>query len=254
MKILAVVFVLCFSIAGAEAKGGGAKNGPLYGKVIIIDPGHGGNDPGASGMHRGKKVVENEYCYDVALRLARLVKASGGLVFFTVRDPNEKNPRNWSPQEVFPDNRNEVFALDGKVVVAGTRGIRKRIAFGNQILRRYPKHRIAWVSIHFDVVGKNMNVEGVRIIATNPTSSLVRGLVGGFADVNRLRDEFPVVENGDPSHGIRRLLVLGLENKVRDKVLIELGNFRNTEDVWRIRNPKVRESYARAIAKGLAKW
>lgn len=227
----------------------------MTGKVVIIDPGHGGNDPGSSGMHNGKRVVEDEYVYDVALRLVRRIKASGGVAYLTIRKPNVRAPRDLKVQEVFPNERDEVFALDGTRVVAGSRGLAKRIAYGNTIWNKAKKRsRVAWISIHFDVVGKKSDIQGVRIIAADCEGSLAKALGSGFETAHRLRTEFPVVGSGDENHGIRNLFVLGLRNKVRDKVLVELGNFQNSTDLWRIRNPVVREAYAQSIVRGLADW
>lgn len=244
MKRLVLFCVLFFAL---EAQGRGA----LYGKVVIIDPGHGGEDPGSSGIHSGKRVFEDEYNYDVALRIAKLVKQNGGLAFLTVVDPNQRTPRDWKPQEVFPADYDERFASDGTRAVARTRGMQKRLALANQLLKKYPRHRIAWISIHFDVVGRNAEIQGVRIINGNG-DTLPIALQGAFG--KRLREVAPVVGNGDRDHGIRKLYVLSKANKVKSKVLIELGNFRNRTDLWRIRNPVVREAYARAIVEGLAKW
>src|SRR5688572_27603409 len=42
---------------------------PLQGWAIVLDPGHGGVDPGSSTMHNDQRVVEDEYVYDVSLRV-----------------------------------------------------------------------------------------------------------------------------------------------------------------------------------------
>ncbi|MGO4890243.1 N-acetylmuramoyl-L-alanine amidase [Anaerobacillus sp. MEB173] len=52
---------------------------PLHGKVIAVDPGHGGRDPGASAFG----VTEKEIVLDVGLRLQKKLEAAGAKVVMT---------------------------------------------------------------------------------------------------------------------------------------------------------------------------
>lgn len=225
------------------------KRGSLYGTVVVLDPGHGGVDPGSSGISDDMRVVEDEYTYDIALRVARMVRQRQGLVFTTIKD--RTGLRDWPANRVFSDARTERFALDNSVVRAGTAGLNKRLAYGNQISRRYPRHRQVWISIHFDVVGRIRSIAGVRIIAPDIELSIAKALAKSFDNAQRLRSDNPVVANGDKDFGLRRLYVLTAANSIRQRVLIELGNFNNSVDVWRIRSFEVREAYARAIVQAL---
>lgn len=57
---------------------------PISNKIITIDPGHGGVDPGKVGK---KGVKEDEINLKIGLRLKRLIEQSGGIVIMT----REKN-------------------------------------------------------------------------------------------------------------------------------------------------------------------
>ncbi|MBE3596841.1 MAG: N-acetylmuramoyl-L-alanine amidase [Hydrogenibacillus sp.] len=57
-------------------------NGRLFGKVIVVDPGHGGSDDGATGVDGSKEKALN---LDVALRLEAKLKAEGATVILTRR-------------------------------------------------------------------------------------------------------------------------------------------------------------------------
>lgn len=69
---LVVLSALIISIPVTTASGG------LVGKLICIDPGHGGNDPGAVGY-----VVEKEINLAVSLKLKTLLEADGAVVVMT---------------------------------------------------------------------------------------------------------------------------------------------------------------------------
>ncbi|HOB34378.1 MAG: N-acetylmuramoyl-L-alanine amidase [Firmicutes bacterium] len=58
----------------------GSSGGKLAGRVIAIDPGHGGSDPGAVGV---TGLPEKEVVLDVALRLAQKLRAQGAQVVMT---------------------------------------------------------------------------------------------------------------------------------------------------------------------------
>jgi len=61
----------------------------LRGKVFYISSGHGGPDPGAQARKGNHTLCEDEYAYDVALRLARNLVAHGAITYMVLRDPND---------------------------------------------------------------------------------------------------------------------------------------------------------------------
>lgn len=61
----------------------------LAGRIYYLDAGHGGNDPGAIGKYGRHQLCEDEYAYDVALRLCRKLIQHGAVVYMITRDPND---------------------------------------------------------------------------------------------------------------------------------------------------------------------
>ncbi len=59
---------------------GAPPDGPLAGKLIVVDPGHGGDDPGGTGRLGG---VEKDLALDMGLRLRDLLVQAGARVLMT---------------------------------------------------------------------------------------------------------------------------------------------------------------------------
>jgi len=233
--------------------------GNLFGMVVVIDPGHGGQDPGAIGTFPGPQksrvgVVENEHVYDVAIRLARIVRVHGGAAVFTIRDSNQLQSA-LPPGTPIPEDRNEMYAHTTRMVRAKSAGLQPRLNYANNALRRYPKHRVVFISLHFDVVGAGL--EGVRIITPSgdPDLPFAEFLADHFRRGQRIRknvkgeEHYPVAASG--TRGIPNLYILSSRNHIAQRVLIELGNFNNPDDNWRLRDYRVRENYAQYIVRAL---
>jgi N-acetylmuramoyl-L-alanine amidase len=81
--------VLSNSIYGSAYRSVPIIDRALEGHYIYLVSGHGGPDPGAIGNCDGVNLHEDEYAYDVTLRLARVLQQHGATVFLIVQDPND---------------------------------------------------------------------------------------------------------------------------------------------------------------------
>ncbi len=78
-----------FPIFGKKHEKVPLLNKSLEGKIYYIVSGHGGIDPGAVGKVGRNKLCEDEYAYDVAIRLAREIVKRAGTAYLILRDPND---------------------------------------------------------------------------------------------------------------------------------------------------------------------
>ena len=78
-----------YPIFGPSYKKTPLLNRNMKGKVFYLIAGHGGPDVGAQGKRAGKTLCEDEYAYDVTLRLLRLLLSHGATAYMIVRDPDD---------------------------------------------------------------------------------------------------------------------------------------------------------------------
>ena len=92
----------------------GRLSSRLEGWHIVLDPGHGGLDPGAivsarDGNGRRLYVVEDEYVFDIALRVYVLARLHGAQVTMTLLSPNHLIRQSEPPTQTFVHEKNEVY-------------------------------------------------------------------------------------------------------------------------------------------------
>ncbi|MFN0176011.1 MAG: N-acetylmuramoyl-L-alanine amidase [Saprospiraceae bacterium] len=78
-----------FPIFGSSYQKTPLLNRNMKGRVFYLISGHGGPDVGAQGKRAGHTLCEDEYAYDVTLRLLRLLVSHGAIAYMIVRDPND---------------------------------------------------------------------------------------------------------------------------------------------------------------------
>lgn len=78
-----------FSIFGSAYADVVPLDNSLSGYYFYLVSGHGGPDPGAYGNYGGYNLYEDEYAYDITLRMARKLIEHGATVYVIVRDRND---------------------------------------------------------------------------------------------------------------------------------------------------------------------
>jgi len=224
-----------------------AHGGTLSGLIVILDPGHGAKDLGGI-THTDKKllVCESGYNYDVMLRLEKILSEEGAIVFKTC----------YSKREIINDTlgliqptRQAKFTLDSSMVNNTREGLNKRVLYANKIKNENLGNRIIYLSIHFDQIPPKCY--GARIIASEK-NLLVNLLIKEFK-INGCLSPYPdpVLISGK---GFENIYVLTPINLIADRVLLELGNMCNRNDLLKMRSPSGRESYAYIINSALIKY
>ena len=231
----------------------------LEGLHVVIDPGHGGLDPGAvvsvrDGSGNALVITEDEYAYDIALRLYRFLIRHGASAGLTVLAPDHHIREGEDARRTFVNRKSEVYADEAHNEGAGWRPVgtargldmRKDAALGS--IRNTPggkkRHGTLFVSIHADnspdlPAGRAVIFDGADDAEAERSRVLAEALVPYLG-----RDAF-----------VRRQTLRVLRNNPADAaVLIEVRNVHYERNAWALRSPELREQDARMIGEGILAW
>lgn len=130
----------------------------LVGKVFYVVSGHGGPDPGAVGKRSKKELCEDEYAYDVALRVTRNLISHGATAYMIVRDEND----GIRDGEFLKCDTDEIVWGGAKILASQKPRLFQR---SNKINELYEKHKKQGVTdqrnivIHVDSRGKRQRAD-----------------------------------------------------------------------------------------------
>jgi N-acetylmuramoyl-L-alanine amidase len=204
-------------------------------RLIVLDPGHGGTDPGTENKKAG--ITEKAAALDVALRVKKLLEARG----YRVKMTRETDTR---------------FSSNPRV------DLPMRAAFANKALADL------FVSIHFNNAPES--IKGVETYtltpqhmlstaATTPDDDTPRALPGNRYDHANLLLGFAVhramikgVET--PDRGYKRARWAVLRTLTSPGVLVECAYLSNDEEARRVAKPEFRQQIAESIVAGVVAY
>ena len=133
---------------------------------VILDSGHGGGDPGASGGSRKNKdlIYEDEVVYDVSKRMSELLKKEGVIVHPTLADPNQKKPVRFLSHR---HDKDEQLLVTPRYSTRNSRvGANMRVYLVNHIYhklrkQKVPPENILFISLHGDSL--HSSLRGVMV-------------------------------------------------------------------------------------------
>ncbi len=219
----------------------------LAGKIYYIMSGHGGPDPGASARRGGHRLYEDEYAYDVALRLTRNILAHGGTPYMIVRDETH----GIRDERYLKGDKTETVWGGARIPLNQKKRLWQRCDVVNSLYEQNLAKGLTdqtMISIHVDSRNRNQRVD--LFFYHHPTDLL------GAKKAERLRstirDMYAKNRAGRGYKGTvgeRDLHVLR-ESKP-SSVFIELANMANPTDQLRIIEPANRQVIADWLLEGL---
>lgn len=218
----------------------------LSGAVYYLVSGHGGPDIGAVGQYGNVSLDEDEYAYDVTLRLARVLIEHGALVYMITRDENdgirdESILKRDYDEKCYPNltiPRNQVLRL------------KQRTDAVNTLYAQNKDKTQRMVVIHVDSrsEGENIDVFFYHDKRSTTGEKMATTLQQTFKEKY---DTFQPNRGYQGTVSDRNLYVL--RNTYPAAVFIELGNIRNTRDQQRFMLENNRQALANWLADGLIK-
>ncbi|QEN07961.1 LysM peptidoglycan-binding domain-containing protein [Oceanispirochaeta crateris] len=225
----------------------------LQGITVILDPGHGGLDPGAivansDGNGNTVYVVEDEYCYDISLRVYRDLIRHGADVVLTVISPNQVIRKTEDASLTFVNEKNEVYnnrsvnRSDTAWPVGNAWGLDQRKLIAGAALEESPGNSSVFISIHAD--NNPGDGKGSRILYHPSEKDQSSERLA-----QHLRDH---MGSGSLSRS-QEVRVLN-ENPAEAAVLVEVRNLAYKSNAWAIRNEELRQDDADRIVRGIISY
>lgn len=221
-------------------------NNSLSDCILYIVSGHGGVDPGAVGFKDGNELHEDEYAYDVSLRLARKLMEYGAVVYVIVQDPND----GIRDEKYLKNSYNEVHIGNKSIPIQQIERLSKRTAIINDLyLENSKKGKMQFcIETHVDSRYTGKNVDIFFYYKKN-------NKVGEIMAHKLMKTIKQKYEKAQPGRGYEGSVtsrgLYMLRNVKPTSIFIEIGNIQNPRDQIRIIEPNNRQAIANWLTDGI---
>ncbi|MBP6619798.1 MAG: N-acetylmuramoyl-L-alanine amidase [Leadbetterella sp.] len=239
--------VVNFEIFGSDHATTPIIDNELYDHVYYIVSGHGGPDPGANITVNGKMVAEDEYAYDVSLRLAKNLLMHGAKVYMIVRDEND----GIRDHEYLETDTDEVVWGGNKIPLSQSARLKQRTKIINDLFvenaaKGYETQRV--IETHVDSRITNHKVD--IFFYYNDRKPESKQLAEGMYDT--IKQKYNAKQKGRGYTGEVKARDLWMIKESKPPIVfIELGNITNEFDRKRLLLADNRQAIANWFAQGL---
>jgi N-acetylmuramoyl-L-alanine amidase len=221
------------------------ESNELKGTVFYLVAGHGGPDPGAIGNYGNHELHEDEYAYDITLRLAKKLMENGAKIHLVIQDPDDGIR---DEQILLYDNHETCGAVT--IPLDQNERLKQRTLEVNKLYKADTEAYRRCIIIHLDSRSERRQIDVFFYHHKNSTS--------GKKLAHQLRDTFDEkYQQHQPSRGFSgtvstRNLYL-LRHTTPASVFIELGNIQNYRDQQRFVIADNRQALANWLYEGIKK-
>lgn len=225
------------------------EDNSLKGKVYYVVSGHGGPDPGARCLNCPSTLCEDEYAYDIALRLARNLMQHGATVHMVIQDKND----GIRDEKYLKCDRDEQ-SMNGEVIPLKQKArLVQRAADINRLYRKYNAEGVKeQTAIFLHVDSNTEHKEQDVYFYHHKKSKSGKKLAKQIRDT--FKDKYAQYQKGRGYKGYvkpRGLYVLNYTQPTA--VFVELANIRNTANHERLVKSVNRQALANWLYEGLIK-
>ena len=221
----------------------------LKDNIYYLVGGHGGPDPGAIGRRYGNELHEDEYAYDIILRLAKCLMEHGATVKIIVQD-KEDGIRD----DVYLNNSyNEVYYGDQEIPRNQLERLRKRVEIVNNEYYKNQNSAKEQIVVPIHVDSRENKSSRIDIFFYHNQSS-ERGKVIASTLLETIESKYRAAQPGRGYNGsVSARGLYMLRNTVPVTVYIELGNIQNEQDQIRLIEKNNRQAIANWLTDGFLK-
>jgi len=234
-----------YDIFGEKYKTVISKSERLKDNVYYLVSGHGGPDPGAIGVYAGKDITEDEYAYDITLRLAKELMAHGAIVYIIVRDENDGIRDDF----VLEIDHDEVAYPDKTIPLNQLARLKQRVQIVNNLYKKNKGKYQRLIVTHVDSrsKGQNIDVFFYHHEKSKNGKKLTESIHKTFQ--KKYKKYQP---NRTYSGTFKDRTELYMVRKTHPAMAyIEIGNIKNAKDQRRIVDPDNRQALAKWISEGV---
>lgn len=259
MKRLTVGFLCFFLLAtcalaqtrkeplfGKKAQTYKVTSNSLKGAVFYLVSGHGGPDPGCIGRYKGKELHEDEYAYDIVLRLGRELLQRGAKVYFIIQDK-----KDGIREAYILNNSKRETCMGRKIPLNQIERLNQRCEAINRVHRKERRARYKRaIFVHVDSRSRRNQTDVFFYHA--PGSKYGERLAKSIQSTFRAKyKKFQPNRGFDGTVSARSLHVL--RNTTPIGVFLEVGNIQNPKDQKRLVIPDNRQAMAKWITEAIEK-
>lgn len=219
----------------------------LKDQVFYIVSGHGGPDPGAMCTDHSSDLCEDEYAYDVCLRLARNLRQHGAIVEMIIQDKND----GIRDEQFLDCDYDETCGSDSKIPRSQKRRLQQRAGRINQLYanyksKGYSQHKVIVVHVDANRASHRQDVFFYHHKNSKSGKRLAENIYNTFESKY---DKHQKGRGYSGSISSRGLYMINYTHP--PTVYVELGNIKNHKDQKRLLLNSNRQALANWLFEGL---
>ena len=234
-----------YPIFGANFSKVDSLSNRLDGALYYLVSGHGGPDPGTVGSYDGDVIAEDEYAYDITLRLARELISHGAEVILIIQDEND-GIRDERKLELDTD---EVTYPNQTIPLNQLARLKQRVEAVNDLYKENKGKYQRLLVTHVDSRSKGTNIDvffyyhkksknGKRL-----AENIRQTFFEKYAKFQPNRIYEGTLKERSSLYMVKKTLPA--------MAYIEVGNIHNKKDQKRILDPDNRQALAKWISEGV---
>jgi N-acetylmuramoyl-L-alanine amidase len=238
-----------FEIFGDKYKDIDIIDNSLKDCIYYVVSGHGGPDPGAVGFKNGNELHEDEYAYDVALRLARNLIQHGATVYIIVKDDND----GIRDEYYLNNSKDEYYHGNHEIALNQLERLRKRAEIINDLYRQNESSAKKQRAIVFHVDSRYTG-KMIDIFFYHAPGSQT-GYDFNTTLLNTIKEKYAIAQPGRGYEGTVTGRGLYMTRNILPVTsFIEIGNIQNARDQKRILQYNNRQAIANWLLDGILKF